>query len=88
MDRQVGKLFERVRADPALRDNTLILVCSDNGPEVGAGSAGPFRGSKAMLYEGGIRSPLIVWGPGFTNREKSARLEMPRELRPIRVALL
>jgi uncharacterized sulfatase len=65
MDRQLGKLFERIRSDPSLRDNTLILICSDNGPEVGAGSAGPFRGSKAMLYEGGIRSPLVVWGPGL-----------------------
>lgn len=67
MDQQFGKLFDRVRSDPGLRDNTLILICSDNGPEVDAGSAGPFRGSKAMLYEGGIRSPLIVWGPGFTD---------------------
>jgi arylsulfatase A-like enzyme len=71
MDHQLGKLFERIRTDPALRDNTLILVCSDNGPEVGAGSAGPLRGSKAMLYEGGIRSPLVVWGPGFTAPEKA-----------------
>jgi uncharacterized sulfatase len=70
MDQQLGKLLDRVRNDPALRDNTLILICSDNGPEAGAGSAGPFRGSKAMLYEGGIRSPLVVWGPGFTNPKK------------------
>jgi len=70
MDRQFGKLFDRVRSDPALRDNTLILICSDNGPEVGVGSVGPFRGSKAMLYEGGIRSPLVVWGPGFTDAKK------------------
>lgn len=70
MDRQLGKLFERIRTDSALRGNTLVLICSDNGPEVGVGSAGPFRGSKAMLYEGGIRSPLIVWGPGFTDPEK------------------
>ncbi|MBL9190535.1 MAG: sulfatase-like hydrolase/transferase [Opitutaceae bacterium] len=65
MDRQFGKLFDRLRADPALRDNTLVLVCSDNGPEPGAGSAGPFRGAKTTLYEGGVRSPLIVWGPGL-----------------------
>ena len=71
MDAQLGVLFDAIRADSALRDNTLILVCSDNGPEVGAGSAGVFRGSKGMLYEGGIRSPLIVWGPGFTKREKA-----------------
>lgn len=70
MDQQFGKLFQRIQTDPALRENTLILICSDNGPEVGAGSAGIFRGSKAMLYEGGIRSPLVVWGPGFTNPTK------------------
>ena len=70
MDRQLGKLFDHVRADPALRDNTIILVCSDNGPEPGAGSAGPFRGTKAMLYEGGIRSPLIAWAPGLMNKSK------------------
>jgi uncharacterized sulfatase len=65
MDRQFGRLFDRLRTDPALRDNTLLLVMSDNGPEAGAGSAGPFRGTKATLYEGGVRSPLIAWGPGL-----------------------
>jgi uncharacterized sulfatase len=65
MDEQLGVLFNYVRDSEKLRDNTLILVCSDNGPEPGAGSAGPFRGSKTMLYEGGIRSPLVAWGPGL-----------------------
>jgi uncharacterized sulfatase len=67
MDEQLGVLFDHVRGRATLRDNTLILVCSDNGPEPGAGSAGPFRGTKAMLYEGGVRSPLVVWGPGFVD---------------------
>jgi uncharacterized sulfatase len=70
MDRQLGRLFEHIRESPALRDNTLVLVCSDNGPEPGAGSAGPFRGAKTRLYEGGIRSPLVVWGPGLIARER------------------
>ena len=65
MDRQLGKLFDHIRATPELRDNTLILVCSDNGHEPGAGSGGPFKGAKATLFEGGIRSPLVAWGPGF-----------------------
>lgn len=64
LDEQLGTLFDFVRTNPPLRDNTIILVCSDNGPEPGAGSAGPFRGHKATLFEGGIRSPLIVWAPG------------------------
>ena len=65
MDRQLGRILDRVRSDPALRDNTIVLLCSDNGPEPGAGRAGPFRGNKTQLFEGGIRSPLIVWAPGL-----------------------
>jgi arylsulfatase A-like enzyme len=71
MDGQLGVLFDHIRSSPALRDNTLILVCSDNGPEPGAGSAGPFKGAKTTLYEGGIRSPLVVWGPGLVEAEKA-----------------
>lgn len=71
MDEQLGVLFDHIRSRDNLRTNTLILVCSDNGPEPGAGSAGPFRGKKTMLYEGGVRSPLIVWGPGWLNESKA-----------------
>lgn len=71
MDRQFGRLFDHLRSTPVLRDNTLLLICSDNGPEPGAGSAGPFRGSKTTLYEGGTRSPLIVWAPGLIDRTKA-----------------
>jgi arylsulfatase A-like enzyme len=69
LDHQLGRLFDFVRGSPELADNTLIVICSDNGPEAGAGSAGPFRGTKATLYEGGIRSPLIVWGPGLVETD-------------------
>jgi len=71
MDRQLGKLFDHIRNTPSLRGNTLVLVCSDNGHETGAGSAGPLRGAKTQLYEGGIRSPLIVWGPGILQKDKT-----------------
>ena len=69
MDRQLGKLFDHVRNNPDLADNTLILACSDNGPEKGAGVAGPFRGYKTHLYEGGIRSSLVAWAPKLMNKK-------------------
>ncbi len=68
MDTQLGVLFDYIRNSEQLRSNTLILVCSDNGPEKGAGRAGPFKGFKTHLYEGGIRSPLVVWGPGLMKK--------------------
>ncbi|MCW1883524.1 sulfatase-like hydrolase/transferase [Luteolibacter flavescens] len=71
MDRQLGKLFDHLRATPEIRDNTIVLVCSDNGPEPGAGSAGSFRGAKGTLWEGGIRSPLVVWAPGLMEEGKA-----------------
>ncbi len=68
MDRQFLPLFHYIRSNEVLRNNTLVLICSDNGPELGAGSAGHLKGYKGYLFEGGIRSPLIVWGPGLMSR--------------------
>jgi len=68
MDAQLGTLFDYVRNDKELAGNTLIVLCSDNGYEPGAGQAGPLKGCKTNLYEGGIRSSLIVWGPGIVDK--------------------
>lgn len=69
MDQQLRVLFEHIQQSDTLRINTLILLASDNGHEESAGQSNPFRGSKTWLYEGGIRSPLIVWGPGMISRD-------------------
>ena len=69
LDAQMGRLLDWIDADPARSGNTLVLFTSDNGPEDAgvphaghhaAGSAGPFRGRKRSLYEGGIRVPFIA----------------------------
>jgi arylsulfatase A-like enzyme len=86
MDDQLGVLFDTIRDDETLRDNTLILVCSDNGPAKGEGSAGIHRGYKTHLYEGGIRSPLIVWGPGFTAKGKAGSVNKKSVLAAIDLA--
>jgi arylsulfatase A-like enzyme len=74
MDEQFAVLFNRIKNDDALINNTIILICSDNGPAVGMGSAGEFKGFKGNLYEGGLRSPLVVWGPGFVNPQMKGNI--------------
>jgi len=68
MDDQIGRL-RRVLEKLNAWHNTMLWFCSDNGPEGNPGprgrsqgSAGPFRGRKRSLYEGGIRVPgILVW---------------------------
>jgi arylsulfatase A-like enzyme len=69
LDRDVGRLLERLRR---LDRPTVVVFTSDNGPHREGGgdpaffeSAGPHRGAKRDLYEGGIRVPLVVWSPGL-----------------------
>ena len=69
MDRQLAPLFDYIRESETLRENTLIIFLSDNGFEEGAGSSAPLRGNKGQLFEGGTRSPLIVWGDGLLTKE-------------------
>jgi len=70
LDREVGRLAQLVR-DLGLDRDTLIVFTSDNGPTFNGGtdsaffeSAGPFRGLKTMVYEGGIRVPMVARWPG------------------------
>ena len=60
LDAQIGRLMEHLEK-LNLKENTLILFTSDNGPAF-QGSPGPFKGGKTDLHEGGIRVPMIaVW---------------------------
>jgi uncharacterized sulfatase len=70
-DAQLTPILDHVNNTPALRDDTIIILASDNGPEPGAGTAGPFRGHKGNLYEGGIREPLIVWCPSLISPDRA-----------------
>jgi arylsulfatase A len=73
MDREIGKIMALLK-ELGLDDKTLIFFSSDNGPTFNGGtdseffkSAGPLRGLKTMLYEGGIRVPLVARWPSKIN---------------------
>ena len=74
-DWTVGKLIQSLKENK-LYANTLIILSSDNGPVLFDGywegskvkngthkPAGPFRGGKYSLWEGGTRMPFIVSWP-------------------------
>ena len=72
VDHEVGRLLAALDAR-GLRDGTLVIFTSDNGPEGlrrypnaihSHGSAGPLRGMKLSMYEGGLRVPGVLRWPG------------------------
>lgn len=72
MDKQVGRFLKGLD-ERGLREDTLVIFSSDNGPEdfqvnnathSGVGCPGPLRGRKRSIYEGGIRTPFIIRWPG------------------------
>lgn len=82
MDRSVGRLLQTI-AELGLDEETIVLFTSDNGPtydRLGGSdsdffeSAGPFRGLKGSVYEGGIRVPLIARWPGRIAPGKTTNL--------------
>jgi arylsulfatase A-like enzyme len=79
LDAAIGRLMGKVR-DLGLLDHTYVFFLSDNGgrsslpgsKDLGFGLNHPLRGAKANMYEGGIRVPFIVAGPGVKPGSVSA----------------
>src|SRR4051812_5176599 len=66
MDAHVGEILDAID-DLRVRDNTVVVFTSDNGPEATwpwQGSSGPWRGYYFTHMEGSLRTPFIVRWPG------------------------
>jgi|TARA_B110000495_G_C22994682_1_gene586205 arylsulfatase A-like enzyme len=67
LDRDIGALFQSLK-DLKLDDNTIVFFCSDNGAakrwQGRFDSSGALQGHKRDMYEGGLRTPMIVRWPG------------------------
>ena len=80
MDREVGRLLALLH-ELELDERTIVVFTSDNGPTFDVGgadaaffrSAGPFRGLKGSLYEGGVRVPAIVRWTGHVRGRTGER---------------
>ena len=76
LDDSVGRLLAHLDAS-GLRERTIVIFTSDNGglhmpegPHPRVTHNTPFRAGKGYLYEGGLRVPLIVRGPGLASQRR------------------
>lgn len=67
LDTGVGMVLDKIK-ELGIEDNTYIVYLADNGsmPGMNPGNTnGPIRGNKATVWDGGIKTPFIVAGPGI-----------------------
>lgn len=71
LDNHLGALIEVLKETDQF-ENTYVIYTSDNGG--GLGPNGSLYGFKATMFEGGLRVPFVVSGPGVA---KGAQCDVP-----------
>ncbi len=73
MDGRVGAFLNTLE-DRGQLENTIVLFLSDNGA--------PFPRAKGTVYDAGIKTPLLIRGPGWPAGEKRTQLVSAVDLAP------
>lgn len=76
LDAGVGQLLAKLD-ELGIRDDTYVIYVSDNGtyplPNP-SNTNGPLHGWKTTVWDGGIRVPFIISGPGISPGQRDARV--------------
>ncbi len=80
LDSNIGRLLEALRRTGQL-DNTIIIFTSDNGGLATAEGSptcnAPLAEGKGWMYDGGVREPMIIAGPGIFAGECETPITSP-----------
>ena len=81
IDYNAGRIIDAIDNNGNLKNNTIVVWMSDNGPETHQGNnilygaqsdPGPFRGEFPSGWEGAIRTPCIIRWPGYIQAGRSS----------------
>ena len=79
LDQNVGRILDYLD-EKRLAENTIVLFTSDNGGT--RQYTAPLNSGKGSLYEGGIRVPFVLRGPGIAAGLESAEPILSMDVYP------
>ncbi|MBD1424164.1 sulfatase [Sphingobacterium arenae] len=76
LDQNIQRIVDYLDKN-GLRENTMLILSSDNGYNDGTSSNNLMRDAKGYIYEGGIRVPTIInWPDKITPRRSEAPVSL------------
>ena len=78
LDKNIGKLVVALKEN-GLYDNTIIVFTGDNGGrscfmQGHPTSNEPLKGGKTFVFEGGMKTPLLIHAPGLTKKGMQSKV--------------